>query len=186
MDRSWIAPFLRALAETGVVAAACRRSGANYNTVYKLRREDDDFAAAFAEALEEAVDEAELEAWRRGVKGYDEPVIHQGQLTPVFELDEQGQVIMDRVLSGDGQTYDMRPRRKLDADGNPMVLTVRKHSDPLLMFVLKGRRKVFATDRTEITGADGAPVQLDETTKVNRLAQLLALAQARKDYGDIV
>jgi hypothetical protein len=78
----------------------------------------------------------------------------------------------------------------LGADGQPVPLTVRKHSDALLALILKGRRKKVYAERTELTGADGGPVaQVDETVKAARVAQLLALAQRRKaeqdDFGDL-
>jgi hypothetical protein len=40
--------------------------------------------------------------------------------------------------------------------------------------------------KLELTGADGAPVQMvDETAKAARVAQLMALAQQRKDFEDL-
>ncbi len=76
-------------------------------------------------------------------------------------------------------------RPVLDARGQPVPLTVRKHSDALLALYLKGRRKKVYADRTELTGADGGPVaQVDETAKAARVAQLLAIAQSRKDETD--
>jgi hypothetical protein len=73
----------------------------------------------------------------------------------------------------------------LDEHGQPVPLTVRKHSDTLLALFLKGRRKKVYADRTEVTGADGGPVQaVDETAKAARIAQLMALAQQRKADAD--
>jgi hypothetical protein len=44
----------------------------------------------------------------------------------------------------------------LDAHGQPIPLTVRKHSDTLLAMYLKGRRKTVYAERKELTGADGS------------------------------
>ena len=71
-----------------------------------------------------------------------------------------------------------------------LVGSERVYSDALMSLVLKGRRKKIYADRTEITGADGGPVvQVDETTRSARVAQLLALAERRKqaqqDFGDL-
>ena len=52
-----------------------------------------------------------------------------------------------------------RPRRKLDENGQPVILTVRKPSDAMMALMLKGRRKSVFADRTELTGANGGPVQ---------------------------
>ena len=127
--------------------------------------------------MEEGVDRAEQEAFRRGVVGFEEPVVHQGRLSYLYE----------RYVDPDGkEAY----RPVIGDDGQPVPLTVRKHSDAMLTLVLKGRRKAYSTDRTELTGADGGPVQqVDETTKAARVAQLLAMAQARKteqdEFGDL-
>lgn len=55
------------------------------------------------------------------------------------------------------------------------------YSDALLALVLKGRRKQVYAERTELTGADGGPVAMDDTTRAARAAQLLAAARARRD-----
>ncbi len=60
--------------------------------------------------------------------------------------------------------------------------TVRKYSDSLAQFLLKGYRRRKFGDKQEITGADGGPLAMvDETKKAARVAALLAMAQARKD-----
>lgn len=185
--RPWLHPFLDALKRTGIVSRACEAAGVGYGTVSNLRKTDADFAAAFDDAMEQAVDTAEAEAWRRAVQGYEEPVVYQGQLTPVWERDELGHVIEDtviRVVTNEKGEREERafqvPRQALDEQGRPKFLTVRKHSDALLQFILKGHRKRFATDRTEITGAEGGPVQVDESSRAMRVQQLLALAEQRK------
>lgn len=63
---------------------------------------------------------------------------------------------------------------------------VLKKSDAMLSLILKGRRKAVYAERTELTGADGAPLDAaDDTARAARLAALLALAQARKDADDL-
>lgn len=61
--------------------------------------------------------------------------------------------------------------------------SVRKYSDTLLIFTLKARdpAKYRENTRMELTGADGGPVQMDDKASAARLAQILALAQTRKD-----
>jgi hypothetical protein len=63
-----------------------------------------------------------------------------------------------------------------------LVGSERVYSDALLSLILKGRRKKVYADRTELTGADGGPMvqQVDDTTRSARVAQLMALAEARK------
>ena len=109
--------------------------------------------------------------------GFEEPVVDKGRLAYRYE----------RYVDSDGSEH-YRP--VLDANGQPVPLTIKKHSDALLSLFLKGRRKKVYADRTEVTGADGGPVQaVDETAKAARVAQLMAMAQARKaeqdQFGDL-
>lgn len=53
--------FLEALAETSNIAASARRAGLPVNEVYKLRRKDSGFAAAWRGALLEGYDMLEME-----------------------------------------------------------------------------------------------------------------------------
>ena len=173
----WKPTFLAALRELPVIAHACKAVGIERSTAYRAREADPEFAQAWDEALEEGIDRAEQEAFRRAVVGYEEPVVHQGRLSYLYE----------RYVDDDGKE---QYRPALDANGQPVPLTVRKHSDALLALILKGRRKKIYAERTELTGADGGPVaQIDETAKAARVAQLLALAQRRKaeqdDFGDL-
>ncbi len=48
-----------------------------------LREQDADFAVAFQDAMDEAADMLEAEAWRRALEGVAEPMIKAGK--PVFD-----------------------------------------------------------------------------------------------------
>jgi hypothetical protein len=169
----WKPAFLAALRELPVIAHACKAVDIERSTAYRAREADEGFAKAWDEAQEDGIDRAEQEAFRRGVVGFEEPVIDKGRLAYRYE----------RYLDDDGAEHY---RLLLDDHGQPVPLTVRKHSDMLLGLVLKGRRKKVYADRTELTGPEGGPVQqIDETAKAARVAQLLALAQQRKDFEDL-
>jgi hypothetical protein len=169
----WKPAFLAALRELPVIAHACKAVDIERSTAYRAREADEGFAKAWDEAQEDGIDRAEQEAFRRGVVGFEEPVIDKGRLAYRYE----------RYLDDDGGEHY---RLQLDDHGQPIPLTVRKHSDALLGLVLKGRRKKIYADRTELTGPEGGPVQqIDETAKAARVAQLLALAQQRKDFEDL-
>lgn len=148
----WRSPFLEALRQVPVVQHACDCAGINRATAYAARKGDQEFAKAWDDAMESGVDRAEQEAFRRAVKGYEEPVIFQGRVAKVR----------------DPETKKMVP------------LTIRKHSDQLLVTILKGRRKAVYAERTELTGADGKPVVLDATTKAARLQSLMEAAKKRR------
>jgi hypothetical protein len=168
----WKPVYLEALRNIPVIKHACEAAGVDRVTAWRTREADAAFAEAEREAMEEGIDRAEQEAFKRAVVGFEEPVIDKGRLAYRYE----------RVEAEDGsETY----RPVLDEHGQPVPLTVRKHSDTLLALFLKGRRKKVYADRTEVTGADGGPVQaVDETAKAARIAQLMALAQQRKADAD--
>ncbi len=168
---AWREPFLAALSEVPVILYACRAANVERSTVWRVRKADDEFNAAVEEAMEAGIDKAEQEAFRRSVSGYEEPVIDKGRLAYRYE----------RYTDGEGKEH-YRPL--LDDNGQPVPLTVRKHSDALMSLILKGRRKKVYADRTELTGADGGPMQMDEATRSARVAQLLALAAQRKEAED--
>lgn len=173
----WKPAFLAALRELPVIAHACKAVGIERSTAYRAREADEGFAQAWDEAQEDGVDRAEQEAFRRGVAGFEEPVLDKGRLSYRYERYE--------VEDIDGRKEE-KWRMCLDEHGQPIPLTVRKHSDALLSLFLKGRRKKVYADRTELTGPEGGPVQqVDETAKAARVAQLLALAQQRKDFEDL-
>lgn len=196
LRQHWTKAFLSALAVEGVVSRAAALAGVDRVTVHRRRKDDPDFNQACLDAMEEAADALEAEARRRAIEGVHEPVLHQGQPSYLLEHDEAGYPIFDTVqeerpgFDAKGnptvQMVDVkRPRRKLDAQGQPIMLTVRKHSDSLLTLLLKGRRKQVFADRTELTGADGGPVAVtDGAKRAARLAALVKLAEARKALED--
>lgn len=66
--------FLAELRKRGNVSDAARVARVGRSTVYQWRGAEPDFAAAWDEAVEYAVDRMESEAYRRAVEGVDEPV----------------------------------------------------------------------------------------------------------------
>jgi hypothetical protein len=139
----WKPAYLAALRQVPVIKHACEAAGVDRTTAWRAREADEAFAQAEAEAMEEGIDRAEAEAFRRGVVGFEEPVIDKGRLAYRYE----------RYEDDDGAEHY---RLMLDAHGQPIPLTVRKHSDAMLGLVLKGRRKNVYSERKELTGADGA------------------------------
>lgn len=173
----WKPVYLEALRNVPVIKHACEAAGVDRVTAWRARQDDEEFAKAEQEAMEEGIDRAEHEAFRRAVVGFEEPVIDKGRLVYRYERyeDEEGAEHWRMLLDGNGQ---------------PIPLTVRKHSDAMLSLFLKGRRKKVYADRTELTGADGGAIKaVDDTTKAARIAQLMAIAQSRKaeadEFGDL-
>ncbi len=180
----WVSPFLEQLEVDGIVSRSAKAAGVTSSAVYALKKRDADFAASWDQALEDSADTLEAEARRRAVVGVQEPVVYQGQLTPIWARDASGEVVMEAYGATDAKTGEIvtlsRPMQARDADGLPAWLTITKHSDALLALLLKGRRKRVFADRTELTGADGGPVTMDATTRRARIASIFAAALARK------
>jgi len=177
----WKALFLQALAQMPVIGHACDAAGVNRSTAARAREADEDFAKAWDEAMATGIDLAEQAAFKRGVLGFEEPVIDKGRLAYRYE-----RYTIQHEHAETGETVEEEKwRMALDANGQPIPLTIRKHSDALLSLILKGRRKEVYADRTELAGVEGQPLAVDSSTRAARVAQLLALAQQRKDHSDL-
>lgn len=173
---AWVTPFLEHLRTSCNVAESCRQVGVASGVAYALRKTDADFAASWEDALEDSYDYLEAEARRRAFEGVEEPVVYQGQLSPIFARNPDGTLETDD---------DGRPVLVINPDGSPKYLSVRKYSDSLAQFLLKGYRRKKFGEKIELTGKDGGPVAIDETARAARVAQLMALAKNRKDFDDL-
>lgn len=71
--------FLKELAKRANVSAAARAAKVDRSTPYHWREMDAEFAEAWDEAVEVAVDTLEAEAWRRAATGVLEPVFQKGE-----------------------------------------------------------------------------------------------------------
>jgi len=143
----WKSIFLQALGEVPVVSHAAKAAGIDRTTAYSARETDEAFAKAWDDAMEQGVDEAEAEAFRRAVQGHEEPVVYKGHIAPLMApvfCDLSGMPVIDEITG----TQKWAP--VLDDQGRPVPLTVRKHSDALLTVILKGRRKKVYAEKTEV------------------------------------
>ncbi len=87
--------FLETLSRTGNPSAACQASGLTRRSINRMRENDPVFARDYEEAMEEAADLLEAEAWRRALEGVAQPLLKAGQ--PV--LDADGAAIIVRRYS---------------------------------------------------------------------------------------
>lgn len=108
--------FLEVLSVCGSVTDAVAASGLSATHAYRLMREEgSEFAARAREARDVGRHGLEDEARRRAYHGVVEPVLHQGRrVVDVYKDPATGEVV------------DERP------------VTVRRYSDTLLIFLLKG------------------------------------------------
>lgn len=114
--------FLDELRKRYSVYHAARAAGIGRTTAYRWRGEDEDFARAWDEALEDAIDTLEASVYERALHGVEEPVYYGGE----------------------------------------EVGTVRRYSDTLAIFLLKGAKpdKYRERSTTELTGPGGGPIRV--------------------------
>ena len=67
------------LRQSANVSLAAKSVGLSRARAYAIRSEDEDFAAAWDEAVDEAVDTLEHEARRRAMDGVTKPVFYKGE-----------------------------------------------------------------------------------------------------------
>ena len=66
-EKGWRVPFLKALCEKPYVAYACRTAGISRSGAYKARKSDEEFSAAWDDAIETGLDESEFELHEIGI-----------------------------------------------------------------------------------------------------------------------
>ena len=158
------AAVLRAFSECGRVDLACKAAGVDRSMHYDWLKKHPDYAAAFERMREQALDMLEDEAWRRAREGFDEPVFHAGKQAQMFARDADGQP----VKGPDGKFVAV-----------PAV--VRRYSDGVLTFLLKGRRKQVYGDRIEHTGAGGAAIEVRANVRDTVMRAVEDLPDESKD-----
>jgi hypothetical protein len=121
-NRDWREPFLLALASSGNISHACSEAGIDRKTAYNRKRDDAGFRARWSDAINEAADLLELEARRRAHDGVNEPVVFQGEVAGQW-VDEGGETC-----------------QKGTPGARFVPLTIKRYSDTLLIFLMKGTR----------------------------------------------
>ena len=83
--RNWKTPFLAALAKSPNVTGAARKARVNRPYVYEEREANPEFAKAWDDAINQPLDLAEGELYRRAVTGVRKPVTIAGQRELITE-----------------------------------------------------------------------------------------------------
>lgn len=124
--------FLASFARNANVLLSAHLAGVSRQMVYKWLEHDEPFSFAYNQAKEDANDVLRAEIYRRGHDGVEEPILSQGQLVYEYEpvLDE---------LTGEQRKDE---KGKLMWKRGKMV-TMRKYSDTLLIFLAKARMPEF-------------------------------------------
>lgn len=142
--------FLAAFEKVGNITAAARMVQME-RTNHNAWLQDPEYRRQFEEAKESAADLLVEEARKRAVDGIDELVIYQGEIQYTF-----------------------------NCEGETIPVTVKKYSDPLLMFLIRGARPETYRDtwKGEIKHSGTvASVDLSKLTDV-QLEQLRAISSA--------
>ncbi|MPS28829.1 MAG: hypothetical protein E2576_11960 [Alcaligenaceae bacterium] len=150
--------FIQVLEDTCSPKQAAAAVGISRRLAFDYKQKDTEFRARWEKAIEVALDALLDEAYRRAAIGYEEPVIHGGQLSTVT----------------DEETGEQKP------------LTVRKHSDRLLEVLLKFRYGDQMADRLRVkveesSGLDAAALLKMPSEDRKALAELLAKYEANKE-----
>jgi hypothetical protein len=144
--------FLAFLREDPTVSLACEHIDRDRTTVYDWREKDQKFAQEWDNALERARDVGRSSIYKRGIIGWEEPMVSMGQVVYETEpvLDEEGE-----------QKHDSRGRPMTKRGAKVMV---PKNSDSLALAWAKANLPEYK-----------------DKPQVNIHAQLEDLAQKAKD-----
>lgn len=76
----WVKVFLDELRRNPNVTAASQKAGISRFFAYKRREQSPTFATAWEECYKEGIECWAAECARRGLEGYEEPVVYQGKI----------------------------------------------------------------------------------------------------------
>lgn len=90
--------FTEVLRSTGNVSGAARAIGIGRGTAYRWRTVSPEFAGMWDEAIDEAVDTLEAEAWKRATEGTSKPIYQNGKL--VGHVQQYSDTLLIFLLKG--------------------------------------------------------------------------------------
>jgi len=115
----WAAAFLKSFRLSGNLTSACCRVGIRKETVYSRKAKDPEFARAFEEAHELAIEDLEAEARKRALSGSDmllafllrahkpelygerTTLVHEGQVKAVISVEDLSDEELAKIASRD-------------------------------------------------------------------------------------
>lgn len=142
--------FMKAYALTGRIAAACKAAGISLTYAYQRRKIDEELDAEMTAAYDVYRSSIEAEIHRRAITGVTEKRFHQGSPIQDFELDDEGQPIVD--------------------DNGEIVLhhaIIRKYSDTLLLAHARRHIPEYNEKRNvdmNVTGLEGLLAEISDTS----------------------
>ena len=120
---------LAGISNTANVLLSCQMAEISRESHYHWLKTDELYRAAFNVAMDRGIDALEAEVTRRAFDGVLKPVYNCGKRAVDVKTDDKGQVVLK--------------------DGKPIAIpaSIREYSDPLAMFILRGRRPERYRDR---------------------------------------
>ncbi len=155
---------LAGIRHMGTIAEGARRANRVRDTIRTWRVSDPDFDEGVHMALQDYRDSLSEEITRRGRDGYEEAVVHQGRLC--YRLEADGSFL-------------------LNDDFEPVVLTIKRHSDRLLELNAKAFDERYR-DRSslEVTGQDGGALTQAITVQFVRPGEQTDSPDTEEDERD--
>jgi hypothetical protein len=134
--------FLAAFVTTGTVVHGARAARVSRAVVYHWRHTDSDFNARFQEAVEDAADALEMEARRRAVDGWQEPVYYRGRVVgTVTKYDDRLLAMLLRARRP--EVYGNRVEVKSQAAPTRRLIDPTTSTDAELMARIKAAQEVL-------------------------------------------
>ena len=157
----WTVPFLDALRLRGIVADACAAASVSRSTAYRRKDDDAAFAQAWQDALEDAADVMEREAFRRAVEGVDEPVYQGGEKVGVIR--KYSDTLLTLMLKANRPA---KYRERVDAVN--LNVDLSQMTDEQLERIAKGEdvRNVIASAGASGTGTAQPPPASSDAEQV--------------------
>ncbi len=123
--------FLLALADTANVSAAAKKARISRRHMYRLRKDNEDLAAAWKEAIALGTAALEDEAARRAMEGTLKPVFYKG--TKVGTVREYSDTLLIFLLKArDPEKYADRVKQELTGKGGGPLQSVSVNTnDPM-------------------------------------------------------
>lgn len=123
VNKRRISIFLNSLEQAYSVTKAAQAAGLSAPTLYDLRRNDKDFAIAWAAAQDRAIDRVEAAAYERAVDGIAEPIYQRGELVGTR------QVYSDRLAELLLKAHRPRYRQAASEAATNVSVTIHRFGD---------------------------------------------------------
>ena len=125
----------------GIMGRAARECGFQPHVIKRWLETDEDFAKLYADSKEMADDDMRHKMWERGMHGWEEPVVYQGQIQMRPVTDENGAPVQVDLPNGQKATV-MEP------------VTITKFDNKLLSKEIEARKPEIYKKRVDITTND--------------------------------